>query len=240
MRHLCLFAALFATAAHASQCAPPLAFVLPKKTVAEGGLLYLFLPVSGGFHEREHFEEEQRRILGKLWVEASDGKALPYELKRVAHGDVYDVFTLRVNARVGSEFVVKPLHVHSAVTVVKRETSKPLALEIRRGDEDNFRDTLSRESSRVLIPSLDAPAFRVSWSGGSVVLPGRTFRAPRHEPPLRLDLGGVYCTAETAQWKTPTEFTVTALMSDGREVTAAPIRLEPPPSYDELPLRKFP
>lgn len=43
-----------------------------------------------------------------------------------------------------------------------------------------------------------------------------------------LQLGKMYCTKTTVWWTTPTEFTVTALMSDGREVSAAPLLLEAP------------
>lgn len=73
------------------------------------------------------------------------------------------MFALRVNAKVGVEFVVRPINPSFAVTVVKREKPTPLRLELTAGREENFRDGLSRESTRVLVPSIDAPAYRVAW-----------------------------------------------------------------------------
>ncbi|MGV3625965.1 MAG: hypothetical protein ACO1OB_34465 [Archangium sp.] len=231
---------LCSAVAQASQCAPPWWSVLPRKTVPEGGLLYVFSPVSGGFHAPEDYENAQRSVLGELWVETSAGIALPYELKLIHRGDAFDVFTLKVKAKVGTEFVVRPVQTQFAITVVKPEVSKPLTLEVLPGKEDNFRDTLSWSSTRALIPSLDAPAFRVTWRGGSVVLPGRLHWGSSHEAPLQLELGNIYCSEATARWSSPTEFTVTSLLSDGREVTAAPVMIEPPPPYESLPIRKFP
>lgn len=231
-------AVLWGTEAHASQCAPPFPFVLPRTTVPEGGELYVFMPVSDrdGIH-REQLAAFQRNTLGELWVESASGKPLPFELRRVHSGDVFDVFSLRVKARPGTQFVVQPIQPDFAITVSRRQPRAPLALNIVERENHGFRDALSSDQTRVLIPSLDAPAFRVTWLNGSVVLPGRLMRHPREEAALELELGRIYCAEATAWWKTPTEFTVTALLSDGREVTAAPIVLEPPPSYESVPIR---
>lgn len=236
-----LVVVLCASEARASQCASPTSFVLPRKSVEEGGLLFVFIPTN----YRRYPEEDQQKLarsneemLREFWIEASDGKALPFGLKLLARGGVFDVFSLRVKAKVGTEFVVRPVQSSFAITVVKRKKQSPVTLEVQRAADENFADSLSDESVRTLIPSLEAPAFRVTWNAGSIVMPGRIMYGDYAQRGVRL--GRLFCTGTSAWWKTPTEFTVTALMSDGREVTAEPVMLEPPPPYESLPFRKFP
>lgn len=201
----------------------------------EGGVLYVFLPTDGGAPEAPDFEAAQREWLSALWVASTDGKALPFDLTRVSRGGAYDVFSLKVHARIGTEFVVRPVQPHDAITITRREKPQAVSLELTPGKDDSFRDSLSEQQVRVLVPSLDAPAFRVSWAGGSAVVPGRDVVDVRGKRALLL--GRVYCSGTTAWWTRPTAFTVTALLSDGREVTAAPIVLQPPPSYESVPIR---
>lgn len=163
MKLVVLLLALLASFAHASSCRPPDAFILPRTSVEEGGLLYAFLPTSNGEDPDKTFITAwQQRALGELWVETTNGKALPFELKLVSRGDVFDVFSLKVNAKVGTEFIVKPVQQHFAITVVKRSKPAPLKLEITRGKDDNVSDSVSSQRIRRLMPSLDAPAFRVN------------------------------------------------------------------------------
>lgn len=228
MKHVVLLLIFVAGAAHARSLAHAYPFVLPRQTVPEGGVLYVFFPTESCSDDPAELAAGQRKMLEEFRVETTEQQALPFDLKLVSRGKAFDVFSLKVTAEVDTEFVVRPVQPHHAITVVKREKQTPLKLELRPGGNDNFTDEASSERLRRLVPSLDAPAFRVTWRSGSIVIPGRVLYSPRHVAKTEVLLGDLYCGGTTAWWTSPTEFTVTALMADGREVQAAPVLLEAP------------
>ncbi len=240
MRALAVIAALvvsWGTEARAA-CAPSFPFVLPLagETVPENPVLYVFAPNDS---ESDHASDEQtREFLSSLWVESTTGTALPFELTLVLSNSRHDVFTLRVAAKAGTSFFVRPFH--KKPLTVSSKVKFDDALSLTRRLDINHRWMCSHQSMRRVAPSIDAPAFRVTWNNKTTVLPGRDasfFWFSGVKPDLELTLGKTDCRWDVMSWSKPTEFTVTALLSDGREVTAAPLTLEPPPPYESLPTR---
>ncbi|MGV3625964.1 MAG: hypothetical protein ACO1OB_34460 [Archangium sp.] len=216
MKPLVLVVALFAVSAHA-MCAPAEAFVLPwdGATIPEDGVFYLFDPKNPELHD--------------VKIETVDGEPVPFTQKRIQADQFDSVFELRITAKASSKISVRGFH-RQPVTVVAKSAA-PKKLELTPGTEKNYSWTCSHETTRVLIPSIDAPAFRVKWDDKTFILAGRDGSFSRLDevvPELALRLGHANCHGNNVVWAKKTKFTITALMADGTEVTAAPMTLEPP------------
>lgn len=240
---------LLAARSAQAQCADPSTYVLPLEgsTVPPNPALYVFVP-------REKPSQDDRisfaqRQLRDLWVSSPDGAPLPFVLERIAD-DAIAVYRLTVQAAAGAQFTVLPLHTRP-MTVARTPSASALKVEL--GPDQNYRWTCSYESVRALIPSLDAPAFRVRWaydlagveqpSARTLILPGRDgfhYRTTkgREPPPLAIKLGHLSCAMHTLEWSRSIWVRVTALNTDGSEVTSPQaLRLTPPPAEQALPAR---
>lgn len=240
MRALVVASMLVAGSASA-MCASANPIVLPLEgsTVPPDPVLYVFLP-EGTTNLRSEVSSGQES-LRELWVSSPEGAPLPFTLQRLEDG-LISVYRLSVRAPVGAQFIVRPFQ--TAVSTVA-QVEKATVLNVERGVEHNFRWTCSYESTRVLVPSLEAPAFRVTWGkelkdvdapgAPSVIFPGLHAWLRQKGAQRVLKLGHPNCTFTTLAWSTPIFVRVTALMADGREVVGKQVlRLEPPPPFEAL------
>jgi hypothetical protein len=175
-------------------------------------------------------------------VVSSKGAKLPFSVQ-LTTGASYDVLRIAVTAGEGTKVMVKPFHA-AALAVTKQAGASELT--VTPGTEKNYSWTCSYEATRVLLPSIDAPAFRVtiasdaagldSAGATTALIPGRAGFSMEPNPPLALRLGHLNCLGNSITWNGVSVARVTALLADGTEVVAKElVKLEPvfPPDAGE-------
>ncbi len=183
----------------------------------------------------------------------AEGKPLPVAATQVTKADAHVAFRVAVKASAGAVVVEARRGTGTPVEARYRvgapggcAAEKPV--EIRSAKVESYAWTCSHQSTKNLVVSVEAPAYRVEWSRSEadfragkrekVVVPHRMERffhwgeKPWAPPgPGQVELGHVNCMGHTLRWDAPAYWVgVAALHEDGTEdPPAGPVRVEAPP-----------
>lgn len=235
-------------------CMDPAPFVAPPagSSLPPHPEIYVFHPWG------EHGDRSPDPVLA---VEDAAGAPVPFSVERASSSPAYDAFRIAIHRDVPGAITVR-FGGDDATFTIDPAWSTPVAtgLALTATRYERLEWACSREDSLRIVPSIDAPAYRIDYEARVVDDAGRRQRSilvPRHasrffervgrEPAAspEVALGQLNCMGANLELASARTMRITALFADGSEVPGSDVAVlplvarlrpaEPPPHPLELP-----